>query len=172
MSHVRAIAFLSAVFCLLGPVQAQSADAKVRRIRTEYADAQRVLPTLRTVHRDLNDEANEGGTVVGYYTKANALRAMTITLFGETGKRVDEVYFLPGNHVFVLRSVMRYDKPFGKVVSSRQSRFYLSDDKLVRHLEGQRSVLPSSVASVKTVQQLQKDIDRYKAVLIQPNPYR
>lgn len=172
MLLARAIAFLSLWLCLIGATHAQTADATVRRIRREYADARRALPTLRAVRRNINDEADEGGTVVGYYTKTNALRALTITWFGEMGKRVDEVYLLPGNRRFVLRSVMQYDKPYGKVVRTRQSRFYLSGGTLVRHLEGSRVVPLTGAASAKRGQQLHKDLEHYKVVLAQTDPYR
>ena len=55
------------------------------------------------------------------------------TFFGETGKSTEEYYYRDGKLIFVFRKESRYHQPLsGKVINTKENRFYFSNDKLIK----------------------------------------
>jgi hypothetical protein len=65
----------------------------------------------------------------------DGLRKLVAKVYGEIGQAREEYYFWDDRLFFVLRVKLRYDKPFGKVVSKPEERFYFADDALIRWLD-------------------------------------
>ena len=55
---------------------------------------------------------------------------------GESGKAVEEYYYRDGKLIFVYRKESTYDQPLsGKLVSTKENRFYFTNDKLIRWID-------------------------------------
>lgn len=117
-------------------------DEQVKTIRSRYAAVDRDLSRCRQVRRDVWDESAEGGEVTGYFS-GKSLRKLAGAFYGETGRSREEYYFWDDRLFFVLRVQWRYDKPFGKVVSKKEERFYFADDALIRWLDPQKKEAPA-----------------------------
>lgn len=127
------------VVCLLAAVGSLRAadpgvEGKVTSIRAKYAEIERELKDCRQVKRDLPDESAEGGELTAYF-KGAILRKLSARFFGETGKALEEYYFVENELIFVLRVDTRYTKPNSGVVRNKtEQRFYFAGGKLIRWL--------------------------------------
>lgn len=117
-------------------------DEQVKTIRSRYAAVDKDLSRCRQVKRDLMDESTEGGELTAYFS-GQALRKMVAKVYGEMGQSRQEYYFWDERLFFVFRVQSRYDKPFGKVVSKKEERFYFADDALIRWLDPQKKEVPA-----------------------------
>ena len=71
----------------------------------------------------------EGGTLT-FYKSGSSPRKLVAQYFGESGKATEEFYFR-NNRLFLMRRLdSTYDRPYGKVVSTRQNEFYFANGKL------------------------------------------
>jgi hypothetical protein len=109
-------------------------EEKVKSIRAKYAEIENELKGYRQVKRDLPDESAEGGELTAYF-KGATLRKLSARFFGETGKALEEFYFVENELIFVLRVDTRYNKPNSGVVKNKtEQRFYFAGGKLIRWL--------------------------------------
>jgi hypothetical protein len=111
-----------------------TADEKVQIIRSYYDAVEKDLSRCQQVKRDLMGESAEGGELTAYFLN-QSLRKLVAKFYGETGQTREEYYFWDDRLFFVLRVESRYDKPFGKVVSKKEERFYFADGALIRWLD-------------------------------------
>lgn len=68
------------------------------------------LTSYDTVIRTISDQSSEGAELIGYY-KNNELALMTISYFGESGKRVTEYYYMSEMLYLVEDTYFKYNRP-------------------------------------------------------------
>ena len=142
LKGVLILAALVAVF----PCRVEGADAsieeKLKAIRQRYAEVERGLKQCRQVTRDLPGESSEGGELTGYFN-ASSLRKLAAQFYGESGKALEEYYFLDGHLFFLLRTESRYTKPLSGVVKTKtEERFYFAEGKLIQWLDSSKKAQP------------------------------
>ena len=82
--------------------------------------------------KELSGFSAEGGELVAYLDGA-AIVKIAATYYGETGRAFEEFYYWNGKLIFVFRKEDTYDKPMsGKVIKTKENRFYFSNDELIR----------------------------------------
>jgi len=117
-----------------GPIARAQTGDPIESIRQHYASINQNVNRYRRVKKNLSGFSAEGGELLAYFHGPSVMK-MVATFFGESGRAVEEYYFWNGTLIFVFRTDNRYDKPFGKVVSKIENRFYFKDDKLIRWLD-------------------------------------
>lgn len=127
------------------PASANSYQVKdsIASIRRRYATINKSLDRYRVVKKELAGFSTEGGELVAYLDGSSIVK-MAATYQGETGSAFEEFYYRDGKLIFVFRRDDTYDEPMsGKVVKTRESRFYFSNDDLIRWVnENGRPVAP------------------------------
>lgn len=104
----------------------------ISTIRQRYAIINKNLAKYRVVKKELSGFSTEGGELTAYYDGTAIVKIATLNQ-GETGRSFEDFYYWNGKLMFVFRRQDTYDTPLsGKVVKSRENRFYFSDDKLIR----------------------------------------
>lgn len=111
------------------------AEDPIASIRQHYAQINGRAARYRKVKKELSGFSAEGGTLLAYFDGANIMK-IAATFYGETGKTSEEYYYWDGKLIFVLRKESRYSKPLsGRVVATKENRFYFKDDKLIRWID-------------------------------------
>jgi hypothetical protein len=146
---------------------ASSVEETVKTIRARYSEIERGLKDCRQVKRDLPDESAEGGELTAWF-KGPSLQKLSARFFGESGKALEEYYFLGDQLVFVLRVESRYTKPMSGVVKTKtEERFYFADAKLIRWLGDGNKPVPLGPESDKRERELSESAAKYKAIASQ-----
>ena len=143
----RRLAILIATLVAFGPfakpVALQQATDPIDTIRQHYTDINKNARLYRRVKKNLSGFSTEGGQLVAYFHGPSIMK-MVATFLGESGKATEEYYYWNGRLIFVFRTEDRYDKPLsGKVVEKKESRFYFTDDKLLRWIDESGKQVPS-----------------------------
>jgi hypothetical protein len=125
----------------LASYAADSVDQTMMAIRSRYAKINRDLKRYKRVERALTGYSTEGGSLV-CYSLGSAPRKMVAQYLGETGKASEEYYFWNNRLFFLLRTESQYDKPFGHVVTTKQSRFYFDGGRLIRWVDARNKDVP------------------------------
>jgi len=119
-------------------VSAWAADPEteaVAAIRQGYATINKNLSRYKTVRKELAGFSTEGGGLTVYF-EGTAIRKIATKHQGETGRSFEEYYYLDDGFMFVYRKEDTYSEPMsGKVVQTRETRFYFEDGELVRWLD-------------------------------------
>jgi hypothetical protein len=120
-------------------------DATIRTIRQRYERINKAQKKYRKVRRELAGFSAEGGQLVAYFD-GKAIAKIVATYFGESGKAEEEFYYSNGKLIFVFRWDSRYDRPLsGKVMVTKESRFYFNDDHLVKWIDEEgKDVAPTA----------------------------
>jgi hypothetical protein len=107
-------------------------EASISSIRRRYADINKHLAKYKVVKKELSGFSTEGGELTAYFD-GPAIVKIAAVYYGETGRSSEEFYYWNGKLIFVFRKQDSYDKPMsGKVVRTRENRFYFSNDELIR----------------------------------------
>ena len=121
-----------------GLASAWAADPEteaVAAIRQRYATINENLARYTTVRKELAGFSTEGGDLTAYF-EGTAIRKIATRHQGETGRSFEEYYYLDDGFMFVYRKEDTYSEPMsGKVVQTREARFYFEDGELVRWLD-------------------------------------
>ena len=135
---IAAILVSTCLANILGPLsiaaspQAEDPTASIRR---HYAEINRSVAKYKKVKKELWGFSAEGGLMVAYFYGRGIFK-IAATFYGETGRASEEYYYWDDKLIFVLRTDHTYSKPLsGKIVRTRTSRFYFSDDKLIRWID-------------------------------------
>jgi hypothetical protein len=85
------------------------------------------------------------GTEATYFTSGKGLKKITAKSYGETYNATTELYYSGEQLIFVYRKFNRYDTQIGlakppKVTSVKESRFYFTNGKLIKFLDGKKDV--------------------------------
>jgi len=127
------------------PASANTAQEKdaVSSIRRRYASINKSLAKYKVVKKELSGFSTEGGELIVYFD-GPAIVKMAATYQGETGRSFEEFYYRNEKLIFVYRKQETYNEPMsGKVVRTREDRFYFSDDELIRWInEKAKQVAP------------------------------
>jgi hypothetical protein len=151
----------AALVSAAGPV----VEEKVKAIRAKYAQIEKGLKDARQVKQDLPGESAEGGELMAWF-RDRSVAKLSATFFGETGKAVEEYYFWDSELIFVFRVEWHYTKPISGVVKSKtEERFYFSDSKLIRGLDGQKKEVTSGLSTRE--RELMADSKKYSAMATQ-----
>jgi len=114
---------------------AQSIDTvKLNFIKRQFAEINRNLKSCKKVEKEDTVETTEGNGVLLYYS-GKEIKKIAATYFGETGKAVQEYYFADNKLIFCYCVDYHYNMPIsekggGKIRSTTEERFYLSDCKV------------------------------------------
>jgi hypothetical protein len=109
----------------------QSADP-IQSIRQQSAAINRGARRYRKVTKELSGFSLEGGEMTAYF-KGPEIVKIVANHFGEMGRATEEYYYSQGKLIFVFRKDYRYSYPMsGKVVATRENRFYFENDRLIR----------------------------------------
>lgn len=110
------------------------------------------------------------GTEATYFSSGKSLRKITAKSYGETFRATTELYYQADKLIFVYRKFHSYDTQIGmnpppKVVSTKESRFYFANGKMIKFLNGKVSVKNTTKfwedSSSETTQMSQKFLDAY-----------
>jgi hypothetical protein len=162
---------LAIVSLLLATPPSWGADSaveeKIVAIRKEYAAIEKELKDDRQVKPDLPDESAEGGELTAYF-KGATLRKLSARFFGETGKALEEYYFVGNELIFVLRADTRYTKPNSGVVKNKtEQRFYFAGGKLIRWLNPDNKDVTSDPSKPERERELLSAAKKYSAMATQ-----
>ena len=116
------------------PVSANGFQEKdpIASIRQRYAAINKNLAKYRVVKKELSGFSTEGGELTAYF-EGPAIVKIAATYLGETGRSFEEFYYWNEKLIFVFRKQDTYDQPMsGRVVKTRENRFYFSNDELIR----------------------------------------
>jgi hypothetical protein len=85
------------------------------------------------------------GTEATYFGSGKGLKKINAKSYGETYNMTTELYYSGEELIFVYRKINSYDTQIGmnpspKVVSVKESRFYFSNGKLIKFLNGKKDV--------------------------------
>jgi hypothetical protein len=133
----------------VGAASPQATDP-IPSIRKKYATINKNQAKYKQVKKELSGFSAEGGELVAYFDGRSIMKIVA-TYYGETGKTREEYYYWDGQLLFVFRKEFTYDKPLsGKVVRTRDNRFYFNNDKLVRWIdENGQAVAPDKTEYVE-----------------------
>ena len=125
--------FLSPLVCGVSIARTQTGEP-IQTIRQQYAAINKGARRYKKVKKELSGFSLEGGELFAYFD-GPAIVKIVANHFGESGKASEEYYYANGKLIFVLRKDYRYSQPMsGKVVSTRENRFYFQNDRLIRWL--------------------------------------
>lgn len=128
------------------PASANTAQEKdaVSSIRRQYASINKNLAKYKVVKKELSGFSTEGGELIAYFD-GPAIVKVAATYQGETGRSLEEFYYSNEKLIFVFQKQETYDEPMsGKVVKTRENRFYFNDGELIRWVnESAKQVAPS-----------------------------
>ncbi len=111
---------------------ARGEDAAILRIQAHQAQIEQEASGYRCRTLELQGFADLGGTVEACYA-GNALRRLSATYLGESGRGTEQFVFRGDSLEFLLRKSEQYSEPLsGTVVSTDEDRFYWSDGRLIR----------------------------------------
>jgi hypothetical protein len=124
----------------------------ISTIRRRYAIINRSLAKYRTVKKELSGFSAEGGELAAYFDGRVVMKIATVNQ-GETGRSFEDFYYWDEKLIFIFRKQDTYDKPHsGKVVRTTEHRFYFSDDKLIRWIDGNGKQIAPGVAEYQKKQ--------------------
>lgn len=117
----------------------------VQTIRQQYTAINNRVRRYKIVKKELSGFSLEGGEMTAYFDGTEIVKIVA-SHFGESGKALEEYYYLKGQLIFVFRKDQQYDKPMsGRVVRTQENRFYFQNDRLIRWLnEKGRQVAPAT----------------------------
>lgn len=138
--------FLSVAGSTCPGVVPTQTEASINTIRQQYAAINRGARRYRKVKKELSGYSLEGGDLTAYFN-GPAIVKMVANHYGEGGRAVEEYYYSDGHLIFVYRKDFSYDRPMsGKVIATRENRFYFQNDGLVRWINETGKPVPPGMA--------------------------
>ena len=133
-----------ATFIAAQTIFAQSIEKQVVSIRAEVTAINKAAKGYKKTVKDVEGISLEG-TEATYFVSGKGLRKIVAKSFGETFNAVTELYYQGEELIFVYRKFNRYDTQIGmnpppKVVSVKETRFYYSSGKLIKFLDGKKTI--------------------------------
>ena len=146
MSRVLALLIMLFVFgfATLVDIKAGASGDTIETIRSQYASINRNVRRYKKVKKELSGYSTEGGTMEAYVDGAS-VKKIVAHFYGETGRADEEYYFWNDQLIFVFRKDSTYSRPLsGKVVSTKENRFYFNNGHMIRWLNESGKQVPSS----------------------------
>jgi hypothetical protein len=135
MKRILTILFLTMLVPTAFANPSPQVEEQIQSIRQHYGQINAGVPRYKRVKKNLTGFSAEGGELIAYFHGPTIMK-MVATYYGETGRTAEEFYYWDGKLIFVLRREHRYSKPLsGKIVSTKEDRFYFSNDKLIRWID-------------------------------------
>jgi hypothetical protein len=125
--------------CLFSNLAVAQTEADVSPIRKTVESINKTAAKLSKTTAKLDGVSTEGGELT-VYRENNQIKKIAAQIYGETGRSDIELYYKDEKLVFVFEREYRYDKPFGKVLKIIPTRFYFTDEKLVKMLYAKREI--------------------------------
>lgn len=140
----KLLILIIATFIGTNTIFAQSIEKDIAWIRAEVTAINKRAKGYTKTVKDVEGISLEG-TEAAYFSSGKGLRKVTAKSYGETFNATTELYYSGEELIFVYRKFNRYDTQIGmtpppKVVSVKESRFYFSGGKLIKFLDGKKSV--------------------------------
>jgi hypothetical protein len=137
------IFLIIAIISGLNTAFAQTAK-QVTEIRNEVDSINKNVKSYKKTTKDVEGVSLEG-TEATYFVSGKDLKKITAKIYGETYKATTEIYYQADKLIFVYRKFESYDTQIGmnpppKVVSTKESRFYFANGKMIKFLNGKISV--------------------------------
>lgn len=156
---MRAILLLNLVLLSLvgcGETNQQKAKAQAEQVindtlevvrqRNEYKSlVDSMKGNLKSVQRDIYGQSAEGGTIESFYNQSDTLKK-EIVYYGETGKRIIQIYWKQVNPLLVENTEIRYKELISAEkdieISSSVTDVYFLDEKqhLIHWLKDGREI--------------------------------
>jgi hypothetical protein len=143
----------------------------IAEIKRQYQKTWEQSDSLEMLHTNIFGESSQGGDLAGYFDKQGMLRKMRLKLYGETGQMTEE-YYLDNHSVFFLFGQgIGYDRPWDepdmKMVDTVESRYYITDGKLIQWLDSKRGRIdPRKEPYEEKLKQILSGAERYKQIII------
>jgi hypothetical protein len=151
---------LSSATTILAALAPPQTETEIQSIRQSYAAINRKQARYRKVKKELSGFSAEGGVLTAYFDGKNIVK-MLATYYGEMGRTNEELYYREGRLIFVLRTELGYSRPLsGKVVSTKLSRFYFNNDKLIRWIDESGKTMASDAAEYQEQEKDQLDTSK------------
>jgi hypothetical protein len=130
---------------LLPTLKVRASGDSIESIRAHYASINKNIKRYRKVEKDADGYSTEGGTITAYFD-GDSIKKIAGHFYGEIGRADEDYYYWDDQLIFVFRKESTYDRPLsGKVVATKESRFYFENGRMIRWLnEKGRQVPPSS----------------------------
>ena len=140
-----------------------SIETQIAVIRKEYNRINADISKFRVVKEDLVGQSAEGGELIKYY-EGESLRKAKLVFYGETGRAMNEFYFLDGAIIFSFKRTYFYEIDNDSTVRKvDEERFYFNKLKLIRWIGPGGKIVKASQygKKEKEIDQILKD-DVYK----------
>ena len=119
----------------------------IENIKEQYKTVSANQKKYLLLEKDLMDESTEGGFVAAF-KDVQSFRKLIATFYGDTGKITTEYYFNNKELFFAYSREYHYnksiDQPGSKVASIAENRYYFSNKKMIRWLNGKTTKSPNS----------------------------
>lgn len=119
---------------------------EIVRQRNEYKSlVDSMKGNLKSVQRDIYGQSAEGASIESFYNQSDTLKK-EIVYYGETGKRIIQIYKKQGDPLLVEDTEIRYKEPISAEkdieISSSVTDVYFLDDKqhLIHWLKDGREI--------------------------------
>ncbi len=114
-------------------------DKNVSAIRAEVESINKNAAKFRQTTGELNDVSTEGGKITVFRDNAQ-IKKIVAEIYGEMGRSILELYYKNEKLIFAFEREYRYERPFGKVLKIIPTRFYFTDERLVKMLVARREI--------------------------------
>ena len=131
-------------FTALADVRARASGDTIETIRSQYASINKNIRRYKKVKKELSGYSAEGGTMEAY-VEGGSLKKIVAHFYGEMERADEDYYFWNDQLIFVFRRDSAYSRPMsGKVVSTKENRFYFNNGRMIRWIEGSGKQVPVS----------------------------
>lgn len=114
-------------------------------IRKQYAAINKRAGKYRKVKKELSGFSLEGGQLVAYFDGPSIVKIVA-NHYGESGRAVEEYYFVNEKLIFAFHQEYVYDRPLsGRVRHVFKNRLYFSNDQLVEWLNTEGKPFPNGI---------------------------
>jgi hypothetical protein len=142
-------------------------EKQITFIRNEVAVINKSIKNYAKSTKNVEGISLEG-TEATYYGSGKGLKKITAKIYGETYNATTELYYSGEELIFIYRKFNRYDtqigmKPPPKVVSIKESRFYFTNGKLIKFLEGKKNIKSTAKYWVDSESEVLEMAEKLKA---------
>lgn len=137
MKKIFGLLLILVVLGLLPYVSAHAGTGgdAIETIRSQYAAINKKVGRYKKVKKDLPGYSAEGGKMEAYFD-GNSIKKIVAHFYGEMGRTDEEYYYWNDKLIFVFRRESNYARPLsGKVVSTKENRFYFNNGQMIRWID-------------------------------------
>lgn len=152
----KTIIILTLLFFGLEPISAQSKEATLKEIRSEYKTIRNNMDFYIKRSSEIELNTTEGGHVTAYFDNDD-LKLIEIIEFGETGKNITQYYFKNKKLFFAFDQQYRYNIPiYNEEFDSNKTtiiedRYYFHKEKLFLWLDNDKNKVDLTLKANKMI---------------------